>query len=128
MSKFQFRRFFNVDQAKAVKAQQFGWLNAINYMAPHTSAGVGNLCPNASKGCIALCLGEHSGQAAMISKATGTSAVRESRKRKVAYFMQERGAFMNEMALHLARQYMAAKRKGFELCARLNGATDGAWE
>jgi hypothetical protein len=129
----RFPRFFSVDSAKAVKAQEFGWLNAINYMAPHKSAGpingkVINLCSHASAGCIALCLGEHSGQAAMVNKATGTNAVRESRKRKVHYFMRERGAFMNEMSLHLARQYMAAKRKGFELCARLNGATDVAWE
>jgi hypothetical protein len=129
----RFKRFFSVDSAKAVKAQEYGWLNIINYMAPHMSAGtikgkVVNLCSHASAGCIALCLGEHSGQAAMVSKKTGTNAVRESRKRKVVYFMTERGAFMNEMALHLARQYMAAKRKGFELCARLNGATDGAWE
>ena len=60
-----FQRFFSVDSPKAVKAQYYGWLNAINYMAPHRLAGVGNLCPNASAGCIALCLGEHSGNAAL---------------------------------------------------------------
>ena len=52
----QFRRFFSTDNPKALKAQKLGWLNAINYLAPHRLAGVGNLCPNASAGCVALCL------------------------------------------------------------------------
>ena len=29
-----FPRFFSVDSPKAVKAQKYGWLNAINYMSP----------------------------------------------------------------------------------------------
>ena len=29
-----FKRFFSVDSPKAVKAESYGWLNAINYMAP----------------------------------------------------------------------------------------------
>ena len=65
MSKLQFRRFFSCDNPKAIKAQKLGWMNAINYMAPHRSAQVGDLCGNASPGCIALCLGEHSGNAAL---------------------------------------------------------------
>lgn len=128
MSELKFKRFFSVDSAKALKAQEFGWLNAINYMAPHDSAGFGNLCPNASKGCIALCLGEHSGQAAMVSKATGTNAVRESRKAKVRYFMQERQAFMVEAAWHIAKHYAAACRDRMNLAVRMNGATDVSWE
>src|SRR4051812_32403084 len=51
----RFPKFFSIDDGKAVKAQKNakGWLNAINYMAPHASGGVGNLCPHASAGCIA---------------------------------------------------------------------------
>jgi hypothetical protein len=123
-----FKRFFSVDSAKAVKAQEYGWLNAINYMAPHSTGGVGNLCPMASAGCMALCLGTESGQAAMVSKATGTNAVRESRKRKAQYFMGSRKAFMNEAALHVAQQLVSASKLGFRLCVRMNGATDVAWE
>jgi len=74
MSTFQFPRFFSTDSPKAAKATSYGWLNAINYMAPHRSGGAANLCPHASPGCIALCLGEHSGQAAM--RPEGGSRVR----------------------------------------------------
>ena len=93
-------RFFSLDSPKAIKAQSFGYLNAINYMAPASTAGVGNLCPHASAGCLALCLGWYSGQAGMLSNAeleTGTNAVRASRQRKARLFMQDRPAFMRDM-------------------------------
>jgi hypothetical protein len=122
MSKLQFRRFFSVDNPKAVKAQKLGWLNAINYMAPHRLAGVGNLCPNASKGCIALCLGEHSGNAALYP------AVLRSRIAKAQYFMRDRQAFLAEMIAHIRRAQIQAKAAGLKLCVRLNGATDIGWE
>jgi hypothetical protein len=122
MSKLQFRRFFSVDNPKAVKAQKLGWLNAINYMAPHRSAGVGDLCGNASPGCIALCLGEHSGNAALYP------AVMNSRIAKARYFMRDRKAFVEEMIAHIVRLVVHARDAGLQLCVRLNGATDLAWE
>ena len=36
-------RIFSVDSAKAVKTHDFGWLNAIHYLAPTHSASFG--CP-----------------------------------------------------------------------------------
>jgi hypothetical protein len=94
-------RFFSVDSPKAIKAQALGWLNAINYMAPAASGGAGNLCPHASPGCLALCLGWYSGQAGMISNAeleTGSNATRASRVRKARMFMHDRQAFMTRNA------------------------------
>lgn len=118
----QFKRFFSMDNPKAIKAQKRGWLNAINYMAPHRLAGVGDLCGNASAGCIALCLGEHSGNAALYP------TVIRSRIRKARYFMRERQAFLAEMAQHIARAVVTARNAKLRLCVRLNGATDLAWE
>ena len=118
----QFKRFFSVDNPKALKAQKLGWLNAINYMAPHRSAGVGDLCGNASAGCIALCLGEHSGNAALYP------AVMQSRIRKAQWFMRDRKAFVAEMAIHIASAKRQARKARLKLCVRLNGATDLAWE
>ena len=56
-------RIFSTDSPKAIKADKYGYLNAIHYMAPADLAGVGNLCPFLSTGCKALCLGAHSGAA-----------------------------------------------------------------
>ena len=117
-----FPRFFSVDSPKAVKAQKYGWLNAINYMAPHRLAGVGNLCPNASTGCIALCLGEHSGNAALYP------AVLKSRIAKAQLLMRDRPQFLKEMTAGIRRARATAKRQKLKLCVRLNGGTDIAWE
>jgi len=97
-------RIYSMDNPKAIKAQGFGWLNAIHYMAPADLAGVGNLCPAASEGCKALCLGWHSGQAGMA-----------------------KGAELNSVrATELAER--KAARMGLKLCVRLNGSTDIVWE
>jgi hypothetical protein len=112
----------SVDSPKAVKAQKYGWLNAINYMAPHRLAGVGNLCPHASKGCIKLCLGEHSGNAALYP------AVLKSRIAKAQLLMRDRPQFLKEMTAGIRRARATAKRQKLRLCVRLNGATDIAWE
>jgi len=122
MSDIRFKRFLSMDNPKAIKAQAYGYLNAINYMAPHTSGGVGDLCGKASAGCIALCLGEHSGQAAM------SVVVRDSRKRKAAYFMRERKAFMAEFVYHIERAQAEAYKAGLKLVIRPNGSTDIPFE
>ena len=125
----KFSKFFSTDSPKAIKADKYGWLNAINYMAPHDTAGVGNLCPNASEGCKALCLGMYSGQAAMVSDLeNGTNVVRESRIAKSQYFMNERHAFMGEMAHHIKAMIRKADRENKKLAVRPNGSSDIAFE
>ncbi len=42
--------------AKTAKGSASGHLTGILYLAPGTLAGVGNLCPHASPGCLAACL------------------------------------------------------------------------
>lgn len=123
----QFKRFFSVDSAKAIKAQAYGWLNAINYMAPARAGGVGNLCPHASPGCIALCLGLWSGQAGMRAEGESNLVV-DSRIRKAQYFMRDRQAYMHEMLHHIARLYRYAKRNKLRLAVRPNGSSDIAYE
>jgi hypothetical protein len=125
-----FKRFFSLDSAKAIKAQKFGYLNAINYMAPHRMAGVGDLCGNASAGCIALCLGWFSGQASMVkgNRKNALNNVRRSRIAKAKMLMSDRKAFIAEAAKGIRRAKVTAANKGLKLCVRLNGAMDLAWE
>ena len=120
--KIRFDKFLSTDNPKAAKAAEFGYLNAINYMAPHTMAGVGNLCVDASDGCREICLGVHSGQAAMSEK------VRQSRINKAQYFMRARAEFMNEFAVHIAKAKAKADKEGLKLCVRPNGSTDISFE
>ena len=125
----QFKRFFSVDSPKAIKANKYGYLNAINYMAPHSTGGVGNLCPNASDGCKSLCLGKYSGQASLVKDLeNGTNNVRESRIRKAKYFMNDRQAFLSEMTDHVKDLVKKSVKDKLKLCVRPNGSTDIAFE
>lgn len=126
---FKFPRMFSTDSAKAIKADSYGYLNAINYMSPHKSGGVGNLCKNASPGCINLCLGIYSGQAAMVNDLeNGTNNVRESRKRKAEYFANDLQAYMIEVCKHIEKLLKQASKLRKLLCVRLNGSTDIPYE
>ena len=125
----QFSKFFSTDSAKAIKADKYGYLNAINYMAPHSTGGAGNLCPDSSAGCRSLCLGMYSGQAAIVSDLeNGTNRTRESRIAKSQFFMNERQAFMGEMADHVRAMIRKADRENKKLAVRPNGSTDIAFE
>jgi hypothetical protein len=126
----RFAQFFSLDSPKAIKARAYGYTNAINYMAPAALAGVGNLCPHASPGCLALCLGWHSGQAGMVKggRTNALNAVRRSRQDKARMFMRDRATFMGELIAGIERAQRKANREGLKLCVRLNGATDIAWE
>lgn len=125
----KFPTIFSTDSAKAVKASEYGYLNAIHYMAPAATAGVGNLCPQASPECMALCLGQYSGQAAMVADLeNGTNNVRESRKAKARLFMHSRAAYLNEIARQIVKVIAKADALGVEPCIRLNGSTDIAFE
>ena len=125
----RFTKFFSTDSAKAIKADKYGWLNAINYMAPHSTGGAGNLCPDSSAGCRALCLGMYSGQAAIVSDLeNGTNATRKSRIAKSQFFMNERREFMAEMSDHVRAMVRKADRENKELAIRPNGSTDIAFE
>jgi hypothetical protein len=122
-----FGQFFSLDSAKAIKARKKGYLNGINYMAPASTGGAGNLCPHASAGCLALCLGWYSGQAAMIDS-DGNNTTRKSRIAKAQLFMNDRATFLREMVAGIKRAERKAAREGLKICVRLNGASDISWE
>lgn len=124
------QRMFSTDSPKAVKAQSFGYLNAILYLAPAEYAGVGNLCPHASPACRAACLGLHSGQASMVKSERKCHAnnARKSRALKARYFMLARQAFLRHVVFDIARNFNRAQISGFKLAIRLNGSSDIAYE
>ena len=121
-------RIFSVDSAKAVKAQGYGYLNAIHYMAPADVAGVGDLCPSRTPGCTAACLGWYSGQASMVAHDADINSVRQSRIDKARRFMKDRAAYMRDVVRSIELAERKAARMGLALCVRMNGSTDISWE
>lgn len=121
-------RIFSIDSPKAIKAQGYGYLNAIHYMAPADMAGVGNLCPKATEGCRAACLGWYSGQAGMVAQDADLNSVRRSRIAKARRFMTDRIEYMADVTRSIQLAERKARTMGLRLCVRLNGSTDIAWE
>ena len=115
-------RIFSIDNPKAIKAHAYGWLNAIHYMAPHRLAGVGNLCGDASRGCIEICLGKESGAAIYYP------SVMQSRIAKAKRFMKDRKAYMRDMNRAIRSAMRQAEKANLALCARPNGSTDIPFE
>lgn len=126
MAKMQ-NKIFSTDSAKAIKAQGFGYINAIHYMAPASLSGV-NLCPHSSAACRALCLGWESGQAGMVSHDAQINSVRASRIAKAQRFMKDRKAYMADMVRSIEIELAKAEKAGKRLCVRPNGATDIRFE
>lgn len=120
-------KIFSIDSAKAIKAQSFGYLNAIHYMAPASMSGV-NLCPHASPACIAACLGWTSGQAGMVANDADLNSVRKSRIQKAKRFMSDRQAYLDDVIKSIHKAQAQARKLGMKLCIRLNGSTDISWE
>ena len=114
----------SIDNPKTSKATAYGYLNAILYMAPSDSAGVGNLCPH-SGACRELCLGEHSGQAS-IRKEGEDNATTLARKARARAYMTDRELFLRYVQFDIERLQRIAERMGLRLCYRFNGATDVA--
>lgn len=121
-------RIFSTDSAKAAKAQGYGYLNAIHYMAPADVAGVGDLCPSRTPGCTAACLGWYSGQASMVANDADINSVRQSRMDKARRFMRDRAAYMRDVVRAIELAERKAARMGLQLCVRMNGSTDISWE
>jgi hypothetical protein len=120
----QNRIFSFDDNAKAAKAAAFGYLNAIHYLAPADVGGAGNLCPHASAGCLALCLGWFSGHAAIGE----VNNVRDSRVAKTRRFMHDRKAYLADMVRAIEGLQRKAIARKVKLCVRLNGSSDIPWE
>ena len=121
------KALWSTTSAKAAKASGFGYINAIHYMAPHTIAGVGNLCPFASPGCAASCLGYHTGHASMVKNShdvTSKNRTRISRDDKAWHYMRNRGNY--RVALHKGIEKLKRKalKEGLKLAIRFNGSTD----
>lgn len=121
-------KIFSTDSAKAVKAQGFGYFNAIHYLAPAATSGF-NLCSHASAACIASCLGWFSGQASMVADLEkDLNSVRRSRIQKAQRFMKDRKAYMRDVVASVKGVIRQAHKLGLLPCVRMNGSSDIAWE
>ena len=118
MPRYQFSQFFSLDSPKAIKARTFGYMNAINYLAPAETAGVGDMCPWSSVACRALC---SSARAQRPSR-----HARQRRRQRVPSITQSQDGYVHESARakfmrevrswHRPRGPQSPTRSGLKLC------------
>jgi len=122
-------RMFSTESAKAIKAEKYGYLNGIHYLAPDKVAGKGTVCVDSTAGCRAVCLGQYSGQAGMVKDLEhDINNVRQSRINKVLMFFQNAQYYLGLLFIAIKSLIKKAHKNNKILCIRLNGSSDIAWE
>jgi len=116
-----------IGNPKTEKGNGLGYLTAILHLAPATLAGVGNLCPWASPGCIAGCLNT-AGRGGIIKRGETTNAIQEARIRRTRWFRSDRDGFVARLRKEIAAHVRRAQRHGLRPCIRPNGTSDLPWE
>lgn len=89
--------------------------------SPHTTAGVGNVCPASTEGCRDNCLGPESGHGAIGGKDNETQRCRHARTRLLT-------DYPFYAAVLIAHEVTVAVRKHRRIGLRLNGVMDIRWE
>jgi hypothetical protein len=107
--------------AKTDKGTASGYLTGILYLAPGQLAGVGNLCPHASGGCLAACLFT-AGRAGIFE------AVNAARVMRTRFLHENRAGFIAALKGEISALIRKAKRRGLRPVLRLNGTSDLPWE
>ena len=89
-------------------------------LAPYNLSGVGNVCPNASKGCAAACL---------FSAGRGRfNNVIQARVNRTKFFFKDKAGFFATLYKEIKAAQRKADKEGKKLALRLNTISDIAWE
>ena len=107
----------NFKTAKNLKA---GWISAELSLAPANASGY-NVCPNASPGCKAACIGWFSGRNVF-------QPARDAKIRKTKLFFEDRPEFMRQLVEDLEYLRRKSKKDKLPVCVRLNCYSDIQWE
>lgn len=111
---------------KTAKGESHGVLTAILHLAPEKVSGR-NVCPHATAGCAAACLNT-AGRGGIGLDSNGLNTIQVARIRRTRYFQSNRTAFLNALALEIARHARIARKHGLIPAIRLNGTSDLPWE
>jgi len=104
-----------------------GYLSYIQYLSPAngyndaTDSRYPSLCPYATKGCTAACLGISAGRMRFTS-------VQLAQINRTRLFHQSRKAYFIVLVDEILRAKRRAEREGLKLSIRLNGTSDILWE
>jgi hypothetical protein len=127
-------KLLTVGNPKTVKGTGFGYLTAVLHLAPASLSGR-NVCPAATKGCIAACLNT-AGRGGISAGGTLThddvaagkrNAIQEARIRRTRFLYQNRAGFIAALEADIRRLAADAAAHGLRAALRLNGTSDLDW-
>ena len=108
------------DNTKTKHGEDQNIFTGIVYMAPNTIAGRGNVCADATEGCILGCL---------YSAGRGKfSNVEQARINRAQYFFDDNKAYMQQLIKEIEAHIRKANRKNMVPAIRLNGTSDIPYE
>lgn len=130
-------KLLTVRNPKIAKGTKLDYLTAALHLAPANLSGY-QVCPMATKGCIAACLNTagHGGIALgkgrltveEIASGTRTNTIQKARIRRTLLYFDNRAAFMTLLVADIAKLCRMAKVHGLQPSIRLNGTSDIPWE
>jgi hypothetical protein len=115
-----YRTLLGTENAKTTKGEDLGYRTGILYLAPASEAGIGNLCPMASKGCRTACLFT-AGRGRMDN-------VKNARIDKTLFWYHNREAFFCSLIYDIECLVKSCRKSGQIPAIRLNGTSDIIWE
>lgn len=104
-----------------------GYVSYIQYLSPANGYSKArgerkaSLCPFATKGCEAACLGISAGRMRFTS-------VQRAQVSRTALYHKERDAYFAVLSSEILKARRKAQREGLKLAVRLNGTSDVIWE
>lgn len=116
-------KLLTIGNPKTRKGEAHGYLTAVLHLAPANVAGFGTVCANATPGCMASCLNT-AGRGGIFKAGATSNAVQEARKRRTAFYMTDRKAFLDALAVEIRQAHTLARKHGLELAVRCNGTSD----
>lgn len=105
---------------KTPKGEGHGYLTAVLYLSPHTSAGGKTVCAHSNEACRAMCLAG--------AGLSGLPRQIAAKQRRTALWNTDQAAFLRILMADIERLCAIAKREGMKPVVRLNGTSDIPWE
>lgn len=119
-------KLLSTGNPKVLKGLSQGFNTYILHLAPYNVSGY-QTCPKATPGCAAACLNT-AGRGGMFKKGESTNVIQEARKRKTAFFFEERLGFFEWLVKDIEKAIKQSAKLGLTPVFRLNGTSDLAWE
>ena len=115
-------KLLTFDNPKTVKSDKagLGYMSAIQYLKPEKSSGLGNLCPQASRGCAAACLNT-AGRGRM-------NSVQLARQNRTSLYFSDRDSYKIQLVSEVVAFVRKCEKHGQHPAIRLNGTSDITWE